>query len=43
MLSVIGLTLYGTDAMVSCVSPVDFGTSKHAGAATVAALIPLPH
>ncbi|GAB24211.1 glycerol-3-phosphate transporter [Gordonia polyisoprenivorans NBRC 16320 = JCM 10675] len=34
VLAVIGLTLYGADAMVSCVSAVDFGTSKHAGAAT---------
>jgi MFS transporter, OPA family, glycerol-3-phosphate transporter len=34
VLFVIGLTLYGADAMVSCVSAVDFGTSKHAGAAS---------
>ncbi|OZC51589.1 MFS transporter [Rhodococcus sp. WWJCD1] len=34
VLAVIGLTIYGADAMISCVSAVDFGTSKHAGAAS---------
>ncbi|MEV6432390.1 MFS transporter [Nocardia sp. NPDC051463] len=33
-LAAIGLTIYGADAMISCVAAVDFGTSKHAGAAT---------
>ncbi|ORA34667.1 MFS transporter [Mycobacterium aquaticum] len=33
MLSVIGLSVYGADAMISCVAAVDFGTSKHAGTA----------
>lgn len=33
LLGVIGLTVYGADAMISCVAAVDFGTSKHAGAA----------
>ncbi|MFC9553825.1 MFS transporter [Rhodococcus sp. NPDC056960] len=34
VLAVIGLTIYSADAMISCVSAVDFGTSKHAGAAS---------
>ncbi|REE74943.1 sugar phosphate permease [Rhodococcus wratislaviensis] len=34
VLAVIGLSIYGADAMISCVSAVDFGTSKHAGAAS---------
>jgi OPA family glycerol-3-phosphate transporter-like MFS transporter len=33
LLGVIGLTVYGADAMISCVAAVDFGTSRHAGAA----------
>ncbi|KAA0023018.1 MFS transporter [Antrihabitans cavernicola] len=33
VLAAIGLTIYGADAMISCVAAVDFGTSKHAGAA----------
>ncbi|MGW5149815.1 MFS transporter [Rhodococcus koreensis] len=33
VLAVIGLTIYSADAMISCVAAVDFGTSKHAGAA----------
>jgi OPA family glycerol-3-phosphate transporter-like MFS transporter len=33
VLSVIGLSVYGADAMISCVAAVDFGTSKHAGTA----------
>lgn len=33
VLAVIGFALYAADAMISCVSAVDFGTSKHAGAA----------
>ncbi|NLU84517.1 MFS transporter [Rhodococcus sp. HNM0569] len=34
VLAVIGLSVYGADAMISCVSAVDFGTSKHAGTAS---------
>lgn len=33
VLAVIGLSIYGADAMISCVAAVDFGTSKHAGTA----------
>lgn len=33
VLGVIGLSVYGADAMISCVAAVDFGTSKHAGTA----------
>ncbi|MDF2585716.1 MAG: transporter [Mycobacterium sp.] len=33
VLAVIGLSVYGADAMISCVAAVDFGTSKHAGTA----------
>src|SRR6185312_3964314 len=33
VLAVIGLAVYGADAMISCVAAVDFGTSKHAGTA----------
>ena len=33
ILAVIGLSVYGADAMISCVAAVDFGTSKHAGTA----------
>lgn len=33
-LGLIGLTIYGADAMISCIAAVDFGTSKHAGTAT---------
>lgn len=33
LLAAIGLTVYAADAMISCVAAVDFGTSKHAGAA----------
>jgi MFS transporter, OPA family, glycerol-3-phosphate transporter len=31
MLAIIGFCVYGADAIISCVSAVDFGTSKHAG------------
>ncbi|MFN3003280.1 MFS transporter [Mycolicibacterium wolinskyi] len=34
VLGVIGLSIYGADAMISCVAAVDFGTSKHAGTAS---------
>jgi MFS transporter, OPA family, glycerol-3-phosphate transporter len=34
VLGMIGLTVYGADAMISCVAAVDFGTTKHAGTAT---------
>lgn len=34
VLGMIGLTIYGADAMISCIAAVDFGTSKHAGTAT---------
>jgi sugar phosphate permease len=34
ILGLIGLTIYGADAMISCIAAVDFGTSKHAGTAT---------
>ncbi len=34
VLGLIGLTIYGADAMISCIAAVDFGTSKHAGTAT---------
>ncbi|MFL0242538.1 MFS transporter [Mycobacterium sp. SMC-17] len=34
VLGLIGLTVYGADAMISCIAAVDFGTSKHAGTAT---------
>ncbi|TWS22290.1 MFS transporter [Tsukamurella sputi] len=34
ILAVIGLSIYGADAMISCVAAVDFGTSKHAGTVT---------
>lgn len=34
VLGVIGLSIYGADAMISCIAAVDFGTSKHAGTAT---------
>lgn len=33
VLGLIGLSVYGADAMISCVAAVDFGTSKHAGTA----------
>lgn len=33
MLAVIGVTVYAADAMISCVSAVDFGTSERAGTA----------
>ena len=33
VLAIIGLSVYGADAMISCVAAVDFGTSKHAGTA----------
>lgn len=34
VLALIGLSIYGADAMISCVAAVDFGTSKHAGTVT---------
>lgn len=34
VLGLIGLAIYGADAMISCIAAVDFGTSKHAGTAT---------
>ncbi|TXG92425.1 MFS transporter [Rhodococcus rhodnii] len=34
VLAVIGLSIYGADAMISCVAAVDFGTSERAGTAT---------
>lgn len=34
VLGMIGLTVYGADAMISCTAAVDFGTSKHAGTVT---------
>ncbi len=37
MLAIIGFCVYAADAIISCVSAVDFGTSKHAG--TVSGLI----
>ncbi len=33
VLAVIGLSVHGADAMISCVAAVDFGTSRHAGTA----------
>ncbi|WP_135459373.1 MFS transporter [Mycobacterium sp. DL99] len=33
VLGLIGVSIYGADAMISCVAAVDFGTSKHAGTA----------
>ncbi|HEX7823377.1 MAG TPA: MFS transporter [Mycobacterium sp.] len=34
VLGVIGLSIYGADAMISCIAAVDFGTTKHAGTAS---------
>lgn len=34
VLGMIGLTVYGADAMISCTAAVDFGTSRHAGTVT---------